>query len=128
MEGYWKERPAEETQRKVEWFRITDVKEVRAKMKMKGAGGEDGVQNCMIKRGSKELNKALTLMANILATLEVVPDKSKLTVMVPAYKEGRQNVHEQLQTNRADVGALQGIRMPNIAQNKRGNKDSSGTM
>ena len=89
VEGYWKERPtSDEAERKVKWFRTKDVKEVKSKMKMKGAGGDEGVLNCMIKRGSKELNKAITLMANILASLEVVPDKWKLTVMVPAYKKG----------------------------------------
>ena len=88
VEGYWKEKRADETERKVKWFRDKDVKEVKAKMKMKGAGGEDGVLNSMIKRGSKELNKALRLMANILATLEVIPDKWKLIIMVPAYKKG----------------------------------------
>ena len=87
VEGYWKEKRADETERKVKWFRDKDVKEVKAKMKMKGAGGEDGVLNSMIKRGSKELNKALRLMANILATLEVIPDKWKLIIMVPAYKK-----------------------------------------
>ncbi len=57
-------------------------------MKMKGAGGADGGHNCMIKRGSKEQSKALAMMANMLATLEVIPGKWKLTVMLPAYKKG----------------------------------------
>ena len=66
----------------------SEVKAARTKSKGGKAPSDDGITNEMLKNGGGRLLYILTLLMNLLWTLEVIPLSWKIVILSPVYKRG----------------------------------------